>query len=184
MRGKLITLLMFAVVIPVATAQTSGNAFLGYSFEDVASSTGGIVNGNRIVLNGFTASAEIKVYRWLGIVGDYSGHYGSGRQSFPSVFFVYHAQEDELLVGPRASVSFGRIRPFGEVLLGWGFLSLKDVSPGNGSNNSFATAVGGGMDYKIARILALRAEGDYVRTEFFSLTQNNFRLSTGLALRF
>jgi opacity protein-like surface antigen len=52
------------------------------------------------------------------------------------------------------------------------------------SNTSFATAVGGGLDYRLLRPLALRVEGDYLRTSFFSTTQHNLRLSLGVVLRF
>ncbi len=183
MRCELIAILMFAVM-PVAKAQTAGNAFVGYSFEDVSSSTAGIVNGNRIVLNGWNASGEVKVYRWLGLVGDVSVRYGSGRQSFPGIFFTYDAHEHELLFGPRASVSFGRIRPFGEVLFGWDFTHLDGGGPCCLSNSSFAAAVGGGADYRVTKVFALRAEGDYIYTDLHSMGQNNLRLSTGMVARF
>ena len=52
------------------------------------------------------------------------------------------------------------------------------------SNTSFATAVGGGLDYRLFGPVALRAEGDYLRTKFFSSTQNNLRLSAGVAFHF
>jgi opacity protein-like surface antigen len=159
MRCELIAILMFAVM-PVAKAQTAGNAFVGYSFEDVSSSTAGIVNGNRIVLN------------------------GCGRQSFPGIFFTYDAHEHELLFGPRASVSFGRIRPFGEVLFGWDFTHLDGGGPCCLSNSSFAAAVGGGADYRVTKVFALRAEGDYIYTDLHSMGQNNLRLSTGMVARF
>jgi opacity protein-like surface antigen len=187
MRNKLIVVLMFVISAPLGRAQVSGNAFLGYSFADEGSSTGGIVNGNRIALNGWNASIEIKPTRWVGVVADFSGHYGSGKQSFtePTVFFLYDAHEHEFLFGPRVSATFGRIHPFGEALLGVGLVSLTNGGVAlNGSNNSFAAAFGGGVDYKIAKLIGLRVQGDYIRTDFFSIAQNNFRLSTGVILRF
>jgi hypothetical protein len=59
-----------------------------------------------------------------------------------------------------------------------------NVNDGGGSDTSFATALGGGIDYKILRPLAWRFQGDYIQTRFFSTTQNNLRLSTGIVLRF
>jgi hypothetical protein len=53
-----------------------------------------------------------------------------------------------------------------------------------GSDTSFATAVGGGLDYHLFPLLAWRVEGDYVTTRFFSATQNNLQLSTGIVFRF
>jgi opacity protein-like surface antigen len=84
--------------------------------------------------------------------------------------------------GPRLSFPIGKFRPFGEAMFGVGH-----VNTGQGistSDTSLVTTVGGGLDYKIVRILALRAEGDYVQTRFFHTTQDNFRLSTGLVFRF
>jgi opacity protein-like surface antigen len=52
------------------------------------------------------------------------------------------------------------------------------------SNTSFAYAFGGGLDYRIIRPIALRVEGDYLRTQFFSTNQNNFRLGVGVVVRF
>jgi opacity protein-like surface antigen len=55
---------------------------------------------------------------------------------------------------------------------------------GGSSDTSFATAVGGGIDYKIIRPIAVRLQGDYVQTRLFGATQNNVRVSTGIVLRF
>jgi opacity protein-like surface antigen len=52
------------------------------------------------------------------------------------------------------------------------------------SNTSFATAVGGGLDYRLFRPVAWRVEGDYLHTKFFNTAQNNLRLSTGIVVRF
>jgi opacity protein-like surface antigen len=52
------------------------------------------------------------------------------------------------------------------------------------ANTSFAAAIGGGVDYRLIKFLALRLEGDYLQTRFFHTTQDNLRLSTGVVLRF
>ncbi len=58
------------------------------------------------------------------------------------------------------------------------------VNNGIGTDFSFATALGGGLDYKIIKPVAWRFQGDYVRTSFFGGTQDNVRISTGIVLRF
>jgi hypothetical protein len=73
-----------------------------------------------------------------------------------------------------------KLRPFAEALFGASHINAGAV----GSDTSFATALGGGLDYKIIRPVAWRFQGDYVQTRFFSATQNNVRLSTGIVLRF
>ena len=52
------------------------------------------------------------------------------------------------------------------------------------STSSFATAVGGGFDYKVLRLIGWRLQADYVYTNLFSAKQNNVRVSTGIVFRF
>lgn len=89
-----------------------------------------------------------------------------------------NAHEYNMLFGPRVSFSIGKLRPFAEAMVGVGHVS------GAGSDTSFATALGGGLDYRIVRPIALRLEGDYVQTRFFGSTQNNARLAVGVVFRF
>jgi opacity protein-like surface antigen len=175
----------FLLLAGLATAQipTSGNVFVGYSYFNADLSSLG-----RTSFNGWTGSLEGKVLPLLGIVADVSEAYGTDRipiacgsaLSCPSGFDV-HAHEQNFLFGPRVSVSVGKFRPFAEVLFGGAHISENN---GGGSDTSFATAIGGGLDYKIIRPVAWRFEGDYVQTRFFGSTQNNVRLSTGIVLRF
>ena len=83
-----------------------------------------------------------------------------------------------MLFGPRVSFWVGKLRPFAEALFGVGHVGIHV-----GSNPSFATGVGGN-DYRIFRPIALRFEGVYIDTRFFSTTQNNVRLSTGIVFAF
>ncbi len=158
-----------------------GNVFFGYSYMNTDLSSAHSVN-----TNGWEASVEGKIIPLLGLVADFDAHYGS--QNFPAACaslctlelhpgFV----ERNFLFGPRVSLSLGKIRPFGEVLIG---AAHANVNQGVGSDTSFATALGGGLDYKLIALLAWRLEGDYVRSTLFSTTQNNARISTGIVLRF
>jgi hypothetical protein len=77
-------------------------------------------------------------------------------------------------------MSVGKFRPFAEVLVGAGHVNAGIA----GSDTSFASAFGGGVDYRILKPIAWRFQGDYVVTQFFGNTQSNVRVSTGLVLRF
>jgi hypothetical protein len=181
----LFTLLTFA---GLASAQipTKGNVFFGYSFYNTDLSS-----IDRANTNGWEATVEGKVFPFIGIVADFDSHYGS--QNFPTCVapfgagggalcssFNANVTERNFLFGPRVSVSVGKFRPFAEALFGGAH-----VNAGNaGSDTSFATAIGGGLDYKIIRPLAWRFQGDYVQTRFFGTTENNVRISTGIVLRF
>jgi hypothetical protein len=85
-----------------------------------------------------------------------------------------------LLFGPRVSVSVGPVRPFAEAMFGAAHINTN----GFGSDTSFATAIGGGLDYRIFHLLAWRFEGDFIRTSLFNTTQHNARFTTGVVLRF
>jgi opacity protein-like surface antigen len=165
----------------------SGNVFLGFSYENTNSTTLNNLNLSRPNLHGWEASFEGKLLPFVGIVGDVSGHYGS--QSFVEptpggpVTINVTGHEQEYLVGPRLSVPVGKLTPFGEVFVGAVHIHTGGTLPGP-SNTSFATAFGGGLDYRLFGPVAARVEGDYLRTKFFNSTQNNLRLSAGVVFRF
>jgi hypothetical protein len=180
-----------------AQVPTSGNVFFGYSYYNTTPLTFAGIN-NRGGLNGWEGSLEGKVFRWVGIVADFSGHYGS--ESVPSPAgtcaigvvcspLPVSTHVETFLFGPRVSVNVRKFRPFGEVLFGAGHIS---ENVGSSLSDNFvmpkdttpATAVGGGLDYRIIRPIAVRFQGDYIHTSFFGTTQNNVRLSTGIVLRF
>ena len=168
--------LLFAS-LATAQAPTRGNIFFGYSLANADWFSAGRSN-----LNGWTGSLEGKVLPHVGIVADFTQTFGSADSTIlcPEVCTPQsvNAHEYNMLFGPRLSFSVGKLRPFAEAMVGVGHVS------GGESDTSFATAVGGGIDYRIVRPIALRLEGDYVQTRFFSTTQNNARLSVGIVFRF
>jgi opacity protein-like surface antigen len=181
-----IAVLLFA---SLASAQvpTSGNIYVGYSFENTDWS--GLESTlNRPNLQGWEASLEGKIFPHVGIVTDFSQHFGSANPGGPPPLLgpgmtnvTGHGWE--ILFGPRLSIPIGNITPFAEAMFGVGHISNGGALPSS-SNTSFATALGGGLDFKILRPLALRFEGDYLQTRFYSTTQNAVRLSTGVVFRF
>jgi len=161
----------------LASAQipASGNIFLGYSFENASSSA--LDNLTRPNLQGWEGSLEGKLVPWVGLVTDFSGRYGTQTVAGASVT----GHEYSVLFGPRVSVPVGKVTPFGEFMVGFSHISSGGVFD---SNNSFTTALGGGLDYRLFRPIAWRFEGDYVRTSFFKTSQNDIRFSTGIVFRF
>jgi hypothetical protein len=165
----------------LASAQVpKGNIFVGYSYAKADIGT-----ADRVNLNGWNASLEGKLFPFVGIVADVSGHYGSS-----NVFCVSNpcvSGDGRLLTamfGPRVSVSVGKLRPFAEAMFGVSRLKVDFTAGGSDSDTSFVSAYGGGLDYHLAPFFAWRVEADAVRTKFSSDTQNNFRLSTGLVFNF
>jgi opacity protein-like surface antigen len=191
---------MFALLLVtgLASAQvpTSGNVFFGYSYENTGSSASFFGSNDRPSLNGWEASFEGKVFPLLGIVADFDSHYGTQNIStFCEVLLgctpghtSVGVTERDFLFGPRVSISVGKFRPFAEALFGASHISTGTsaalIDFGSQSDTSFATALGGGLDYKIIRPIAWRFQGDYIHTSFFGAGQNNVRFSTGIVVRF
>ncbi len=167
-----------------AQVPASGNIFFGYSFENASSTA--LDDLTRPNFHGWDGSLEGKLAPFIGLVTDISGHYGT--QTFTvatpgggAVNASVTGHQYEVLFGPRVSVPVGKITPFGEFFVGVAHISSNGFSP---TNTSWATALGGGIDYRLVRLVAVRVEGDYVRTNFFSTSQNDIRISTGIVFRF
>src|SRR5437667_1676512 len=151
-----------------AQVPTSGNIFFGYSYSggDVFAQTvptpsfaafqPAIRSGN---FNGWEGSLEGKFLPWIGIVADLSQRYGS--QQFAVLCAVptnpacppspqtVNARTSNYLFGPRISVSAGKFTPFAHALVGVGHIS--DTHAASNSDTSLATAIGGGLDYKLIK---------------------------------
>ena len=182
--GVAFTLFCFAAL---ASAQipTSGNLFAGYSYYNTT------FGAQRQSLNGWEGSLEGKPFPvpFLGVVADFSANYGSAKFVNPAATCAIgvvcspvraNTHIDNFLVGPRVSASIGSYRLFAEGVVGFGHVNTN----GFGSDTSFASGVGGGLDYKLFRLLAWRFQGDYIHTRLFNQPQNNLRLSTGIVVRF
>src|SRR5258708_21580434 len=75
--GLVVFILVLFAGLASAQIPTSGNVFFGYSYYNTDLST-----LDRANANGWEASLEGKVVPWVGLVADFSGHYGS--QNFGS----------------------------------------------------------------------------------------------------
>ncbi|MBZ5502132.1 MAG: hypothetical protein LAN59_07790 [Acidobacteriia bacterium] len=147
-----------------ARAQDKLEMFGGYSYQRVD-------NSPSFNLNGWEFSGQYKWTSWLGGVADFDGHYGS-----PSGFST---STHNYLFGPQVSWP-ARVSPFAHVLIG-----AAHVNVGGGSDTSFSTAIGGGIDARLVPGIYWRViQGDYIYTHYFGSTQNNARLSTGIVFRF
>ena len=175
-------LLLPLLLLPVlASAQTSGNIYFGYSYYNTN------VAPNRGSLNGWDGTLEGKVFPHLGIVADISGDYG--HLNFQPIDVTcpttgcptnISTHVTNVMFGPRVFVTVGKLRPFAEAMAGVGHGSAS----GFGSDTSLAEALGGGLDYRFFHLLGWRFQVDYIHTSLFNRGQGNARISTGLVFSF
>ncbi len=179
----------------------SANLFFGYSYAHatvpaptIRPDVAGVAPSGSSGLNGWNASVEGKLLPLIGIVADFSGHYGSqsvtatcGFVAVPCLTIrepmdatVYH-----FFVGPQLSFSVGRVRPFAHALFGAAHLSESaKAQPFSASDTAFSYALGGGVDYSLLGPLRWRVQGDFLQDQLFSKSSNYFRFSTGPVLHF
>src|ERR1700674_504298 len=144
---------------------------------------------------GATGSFAYNVNKWLGIVGEVGG-YRFDRQIFvldtttnTESLATISGNMQTYLFGPRLNLRrFDHFVPFGEVLFGAAHGSSQLT--GDKSQGAFAMAIGGGVDVVLTKYLAWRFfQADYLMTNFSgsllsaSGRQNNFRIGTGVVLR-
>jgi opacity protein-like surface antigen len=170
---------------------TSGNVFFGYSYSQ-GQTFRPVLNQNISMgnnMNGWAGSLEGKFLPWLGVVAELGWHYGGNNvflcsgSACTGPHFRLNGTQETVLFGPRASVSIRKYTPFAEALFG---VAHQTDSGGGISNSdlSWAYALGGGLDYKLIKGVALRLQADDVRSALFGGHQSNFRLSTGIVFRF
>ena len=198
-RLRFVSFVLFGF-LPMLSSSLNGqtaDVSFGYSFTSsglaFGSSTGseGIRSAGRASLNGWDASASLRLFHWLRAAGEVSAGYGS----VPVDFFTLlgsgkgkvKTNLHTYLFGPRASVSIGRLTPFGQALFGLAHQSI----PANASisnvaqqQNAFAFDLGGGVDLRLASRVAWRVQADYLQTKLFDSTQHDPRITTGIVLRF
>ncbi len=171
----------------VAMAQDHPKAeiFGGYSFLRVNPGQG--IKGDNIP-GGWHASVAGNFNDWFGVVGEFSGHYGSPDfGTGTSVKTHVHTYT----FGPRISYRKNeRFTPFAHATFGGAHINGSAVGFG-ASENAFAMTFGGGVDAKVNDNFAIRVgQFDYILTRFdgpvsgTTENQHNFRFSTGIVFRF
>ena len=189
MRNLWLFTVTIILLCEVATGQIprTGNAFFGYSYSQgqvLSDAASGSIN-----TNGWEGSVEGKFLPWFGVVADLDWHYGDRRLSCTtsptcsSGVALVTGSRHNFLIGPRASTSIGKYTPFVQLLIG---ASLQTNS-GAGittTDISFATAFGGGLDYKLLKAVALRGQIDFIHASLFGRSGNDVRISTGIVFKF
>jgi len=92
-------------------------------------------------------------------------------------------QQYNFLFGPRLSFRIKRFRPFAEIIAGASHYHQSTLGVPL-SYTAFAYAVGGGVDYRLMRLLEWRIQLDALQTRFTGSSQTDLRASTGIVVHF
>lgn len=163
-------LCLFVLAANAYAVGPSFDAYLGYSRVG-ANAFYPNVSG----LNGWQATVHGKVKPFLGVEGDVA-RYGLGAASVVP-------KTTTVMVGPRVTVGAAGVHVF---VHGLGGLEHSANSGGLSiSGSSFAYALGGGVDMRIAPFFAWRVSGDYLCAPTLSPGSGTHgRFGTGLVFRF
>jgi len=172
----MVGLLLFAVAgSAMAQDYPKGEAAGNYTYIRINPGSG----ASHIDCQGGGGSGAYSLNNYLGVVGEFSGCKWTGLPAGLSAHTITY------LFGPRVTYrGYGRLEPFGEALFG----GAHDSASGGGAtitDNAFAMALGGGVDYKWKPNLVIRfVQADYFYTKFGNTHQNNLRLQAGIVYRF
>lgn len=137
--------------------------------------------------NGGSGYFEYNLNRMVGLVGDFGG-YANTRTGINDKALMY-------LFGPRFNWRHSRLNPYAQFLFG-GAYAWSGPSDNSNTQNAFATAAGGGLDYRLTNRIAIKPiQVEYVMTQFdsarlggstrsFGSHQNDVRYSAGVVFRF
>lgn len=140
-------------------------------------------------LNGWEFAAQYKFLPFFGGVVDFNGTYGKLNGA--------GTREHTYLLGPQISLPT-RFSPFIHALVGFARESQDPLSfaipvtpSGNGgffsigSSTSWASALGGGLDWDVAPFVAVRVlQIDSIHTHMHGASQNQPRVAAGLVFHF
>lgn len=183
------------VLSPPALAQETPKVevFGGYSYLNA--DTNNLASPSRQSANGWEASVSGNFNKWFAVEGSVSGYYKTYSVDVSALglglnTIDLNVHDYSFVGGPRLN-----FRPvFFHALVGADHLT-GSVLGFSRSQNSFAGAFGGGVEWKVAPHWAVRGSADYVLTRHNILnlipgvsepdmTQNNFRASVGIVFMF
>ncbi|HYL62187.1 MAG TPA: hypothetical protein VE077_06150 [Candidatus Methylomirabilis sp.] len=124
---------------------------------------------------GIASSVTYFTNEWFGIEGDVITAFAPE---------IYDREHVKLLVyggGPKIAWRERQWEPWMHAIVGG---SHEQPQTAGNSRNAFAVVLGGGADYRFNPRFSGRLEGDWVRSSYFSQSQNNFELMGGVVFHF
>ena len=190
-KAIVITIMLFGLAaMAVAQETPKVEIFGGYSLfhfdaQDAPVVPGSTINQN---LHGWNGAVQFNVNKYLGVVADFSGHYGTPVSVAGTGDVTGNIHN--FLFGPSINIRGKKAKGFVHALFGVNRVAVND-SPALGvnafSDSAFGMALGGGADFALTKTFGLRlGQIDYIMSNHDTGLghQNNFRFSTGLMINF
>jgi hypothetical protein len=184
---------LFAIValcsIHLMAQDSKVDIFGGYQYLHNGDITvnGASQPGSSQSFNGWDVAPAYKFNKFLGVEADFGGGYGSV-SGVSNHLYTYAG-------GPIVTLGLPFLQPYAHALFGGAHLN-SGASGVSVSTSGYTFMVGGGVDAKLNRLLAIRVaqvdwlyyhfsgyNADNVTTPSFS-GSNNVRISTGIVVRF
>ncbi|HKN74906.1 MAG TPA: outer membrane beta-barrel protein [Candidatus Acidoferrum sp.] len=124
---------------------------------------------------GVKSSVTYFTNEWFGIEGNVSATFA------PEIFDREHVKVLVYGAGPKIAWREKKWEPWAHAIIGG---SHEQPQTAGNSKNAFAVQVGGGADYRFNPRFSGRLEADWVHTNYFSQSQNNFELMGGVVFHF
>ena len=173
--------ILFASLFVLATsfslfAQKSSSdkldIFGGYSYTRFNPGQG----ADAVSQNGWDTNATFRMTQNFGLSADLNGSYKNQNGAKNSIYTY--------MFGPEIKMPNDKGALFVHGLFGFAHDSVTADVLGTSisvSDNAFATALGGGYDWRASDVISIRlCQFDYLMTRFGSQTQNNIRLTFGI----
>jgi hypothetical protein len=126
-------------------------------------------------MSGLNTTASYFLVRHFAVEGSVSTAFGSQNSSSAGANFLFYG------AGAKVNLSnFRTVQPFVHALIGGVHVYPQTAF----SNKSFAVQMGGGAEKRLWPNTWLRVQGDYLRSQLYSSSQNNFQLVIGVDYRF
>jgi hypothetical protein len=124
---------------------------------------------------GIKASVTYFTNDWFGIEGNLAAGFA------PEIFNKEHVKILVYGAGPKIAWRERKWEPWVHAILGGAHEQPQTAANGK---NAFAVEAGGGADYRFNPRFSGRLEANWIRTSFFSQSQNNFELMGGVVFHF
>jgi opacity protein-like surface antigen len=156
---------------------------LGYQFNDLHLLDAKYDNGSAFYTSGYNVSVT-HFWNWFGIEAQTG--FGYGNTDATTAPKNLDIKSLFIGAGPHIAIrgSGSRWEPWGHGLVGLEHFRFTQNGGPLGKNSTVGWLVGGGVDYHISNRLAIRGEGDFLGTEFFSTTHRNLEIVAGVVMSF